>query len=195
MAANLHPGVDFPSIADIVRRNTVLVPDFPQAPVIFVDVVSIFANAKANDLACRAMSALYDSNDYDVIVGLESRGWPFAQSMSLALGKPWYPIRKPGKLPRAVVRQEYACEYGTGVLELHADDIASGSRVLIVDDLIATGGSALATVKLLQQVGAQAIGVATLYSLDYLLDPAVAATCALRSVVHYASADELQPSN
>ena len=181
----MRPGTECPSLAEMLREHTVVVPDFPRAPIAFIDVTAVLSRPKINHLACQALGNLYFQDDYDVIVALEARAWPFAQFVALHYGKPWYPIRKPGKLPRQVVRQEYACEYGTGILELHMGDVPAGSRVLIIDDVIATGGSAQATIELLQQVKATAVGIATLYSLDYLVDPSLAELCEIRSVVHY----------
>ncbi len=185
MKFQMQPGVEYPNTIEIIRNNILVVPDFPKTGVDYLDITPVFASPKLNSLACQALNDLYDSGDYDAIAALEARAWPFAQYMSLTLNKPWFPIRKPNKLPRRVVRQEYACEYGTGVLEMHADDVTESSRVLLVDDVVATGGSLLAAAKLVAQTGATVVATATILSLDYLLNPELTESYEMRSVVHY----------
>ena len=188
----MQPGVYCSSIADIIKKQTTVIADFPHPPVAFIDVTSIWRNPQINTLACQALNDLYERHDYDAIVALEARAWPFAQQMSLTLNKPWYPVRKPGKLPGKIVHQSYDCEYATGgMLELQSNVIPPDSQVIIVDDLIATGGTAIATKQLVQQVGAEVVGVATIYGLDYLLTPQVIAELGeVRCVVHYVSEPE-----
>lgn len=187
----MRPGVYYPATADIIKQRTAVIADFPHPPVAFIDVTSVWKDPRVNTMACRALSQLFNQYDYDAIVALEARAWPFAQQMSLTLDKPWYPVRKPGKLPGEILQQPYDCEYATGgTLELQSGVIPPGSQILIVDDLIATGGTVLSTAKLIQQAGAEVVGIATLYGLDHLLDPRLKELCEVRSVVHYTSEPE-----
>ena len=131
-------------IEDYVRS----IPDFPQEGIIFRDVTSILEDADGFALAVDSMQKLLEGVDVDVIVGTESRGFIFGTPVAYAMGKSFVPARKPGKLPRETVSMEYALEYGTGTIELHKDSIKPGQKVVIIDDLIATGGTVEAIAKL-----------------------------------------------
>ncbi len=131
------------------------IPDFPEPGVIFRDVTSILKDADGLKLSIDELSHLLDGVDFDVIVGTESRGFIFGVPIAYNLHKPFVPIRKKGKLPRETISRAYNLEYGTATIEMHKDDIKPGQRVVLVDDLIATGGTIEACTKMIEQQGAK----------------------------------------
>ena len=131
------------------------IPDFPEPGVIFRDVTSILKDADGLKLLIDELSHLLDGVDFDVIVGTESRGFIFGVPIAYNLHKPFVPIRKKGKLPRETISRAYNLEYGTATIEMHKDDIKPGQRVVLVDDLIATGGTIEACTKMIEQQGAK----------------------------------------
>ena len=131
----------------------VSIPDFPEPGIIFRDITSILQDPDGFKLAIDSLLAMVKDVDFDVVVGAESRGFIFGTPVAYAMGKAFVPARKPGKLPRETVSMEYALEYGTGTIELHKDSIAKGQKVIIVDDLIATGGTLEACAKLVKELG------------------------------------------
>ncbi|HQY33127.1 adenine phosphoribosyltransferase [Actinotalea sp.] len=142
------------------------VPDYPSPGVLFKDITPLLANGPmfaevVAHLAARAP-------EVDVVVGMEARGFILGAPVAVALGAGFVPVRKEGKLPRATLAGAYDLEYGSAVLEVHADTFAPGSRVLIVDDVLATGGTAAATVELLERAGAVVLGLAFLMELTFL---------------------------
>ncbi len=151
-------------LAQLVEENIGLVPDFPQAGVLFRDITPLLANGPAFEELTSGMAERYrDRIDY--VVGLESRGFMFAAPMATHLGIGFLPARKKGKLPGPVASVEYALEYGTDCLELRTETVPAGARVLIVDDVLATGGTAAAAVELLNQCGAEVVGLLVLMEL------------------------------
>ena len=144
------------------------IPDFPKAGIQFKDITPLLANAEVFSEALALMEKNAKTLEVDAIVGIESRGFLFGVPLALALGIPFVPARKPGKLPAATVEVEYALEYGTDKLQMHEDALKSGQRVLIVDDLLATGGTAAATALLIQKVGAIPVGLSILIELSFL---------------------------
>jgi len=144
------------------------VPDFPKEGIVFKDITTLLKDAKAFHRAVEELCAPYRGQGLDVIVGIESRGFIFGGAMAVELGVGFVPVRKPGKLPADTVKEEYALEYGTDTIELHKDGIQAGMRVLIVDDLLATGGTAAASVKLVEKCGGKVIGIAFLIELGFL---------------------------
>ncbi len=150
-------------IASLIRD----VPDFPQPGIVFKDITPLLGSP-AGYAAAIAELAADAPNGVDYVVGMEARGFVFAGPVALALGAGFVPVRKPGKLPGAVFTQSYALEYGEETLAIHADAIPSGARVLIVDDVLATGGTITATVDLVRRLGAQVVGVAVLLELGFL---------------------------
>ena len=128
-----------------------IVPDFPKPGIIFKDITPLLADSKALDECCQ-MIATY-ATDADYIAGIEARGFILAAAVAVISGKGFIPIRKIGKLPGKVISQSYDLEYGKATLEVHADLIAAGKRVLIVDDVLATGGTALAAIDLIEKAG------------------------------------------
>jgi adenine phosphoribosyltransferase len=144
------------------------VPDFPEPGILFRDITPLLRNARARAYAIDQMTEFVRSRGPDVVVGIESRGFLFGVPIADRLGLPFVPVRKPGKLPAAHMSVEYSLEYGTGTLDIHADALAAGDRVIIVDDLLATGGTALATCKLVELLGARVDAVLFLVDLAAL---------------------------
>ncbi len=144
------------------------VPDFPKPGITFKDITPILADHAAFHDAVAMMADPYSSHGIDAVLGIESRGFMFAAPIALRLGAAFVPVRKQGKLPRLTDRAEYALEYGTDAIEIHSDALTKGARVLIVDDVIATGGTARAAVMLARKQGAEVIGAAFLIELAFL---------------------------
>lgn len=159
------------------------IPDFPEEGIIFRDVTSVLQDADGLHLAVDTMQELIKDMEYDVVVGPESRGFIFGMPIAYNKHKPFVLIRKKGKLPCETVSMEYALEYGTATIEMHKDSIQKGQRVLIVDDLIATGGTTEAMIRLIESLGGQVVGVVVLMELaglkgrerikDYRLEAAI----------------------
>ncbi len=133
----------------------ITIPDFPEPGIMFRDVTSIIQDAEGLQLAIHSLQELLNGVEFDVLAGLESRGFLFGMPIAYNLHKPFIPIRKKGKLPRETVSKEYALEYGTAVIEMHKDAIQSGQKVVLVDDLIATGGTMKAAVDMVEELGGQ----------------------------------------
>ena len=131
------------------------IPDFPEEGIIFRDITTILQDAEGLKLAIDSMIEVLKDVDFDVIVGTESRGFIFGVPIAYAMGKPFVPCRKKGKLPCETVTAEYNLEYGSAAIELHKDSIKKGQKVVIVDDLIATGGTVKACANLVEQLGGQ----------------------------------------
>ncbi|NJN20150.1 MAG: adenine phosphoribosyltransferase [Leptolyngbya sp. RL_3_1] len=143
-------------------------PDFPKPGILFRDITTLLADPEALRYTIDTLSERCAPFQPDYIVGIESRGFMFGVPLAHQLNVGFAPVRKPGKLPAAVHRAEYALEYGTDTLELHQDAFRPGSRVVIVDDLIATGGTAAATVQLVQQTGCEVVGFGFVVELTFL---------------------------
>lgn len=141
------------------------IPDFPQEGIIFRDVTSVLEDADGMHLAIETMQKLVEDLEFDVIVGAESRGFIFGAPLAYNSHKPFVLIRKKGKLPCETVSREYDLEYGTAVIEMHRDSIKPGQKVLIVDDLIATGGTTEAMIRLVEDLGGEVVGVVVLIEL------------------------------
>lgn len=135
------------------------IPDFPELGIIFRDVTTILQDADGLALAVDSIRDMLKDVDYDVVLGPESRGFIFGVPVAYAEHKPFVPVRKKGKLPRETVSIEYALEYGTAEIEMHKDSIKPGQKVVIIDDLIATGGTTEAIVKLVEQLGGQVVKI------------------------------------
>jgi adenine phosphoribosyltransferase len=161
------------------------VPDFPKPGIIFKDITPVLAAPTAFRDVIELMANAYADAEIDAVLGIESRGFMFAAPLALQLGAAFVPIRKPGKLPRATSRVEYALEYGTDALEMHKDAFFSGARVLLVDDVIATGGTAAASVELARQQGATVLGAAFLLELSFLGGRALLGDVPVTSLLTY----------
>lgn len=143
------------------------VPDFPKKGIMFRDITTAVKDAQTMHKIVDLMAKEYESEKIDYVAGIESRGFIFGMPIAYKLGCGFIPIRKPGKLPAQTISQEYTLEYGTDKIEMHKDALKKGDRVLIVDDLLATGGTAAAAVKLVQSV-ADVVGVAFVIELEDL---------------------------
>ena len=141
------------------------IPDFPEEGIIFRDVTSVLQDAEGLQLAVDTMQAKVDDLEFDVVVGPESRGFIFGTPIAYNLKKPFVLIRKKGKLPCETVSIDYELEYGTATIEMHKDSIKPGQKVLIVDDLIATGGTTEAMVRLIENLGGEVVGIVVLMEL------------------------------
>lgn len=148
-------------LEDYVRS----IPDFPEEGIIFRDVTSVLQDADGLALAIDTMQDLVKDLEYDVVVGAESRGFIFGTPIAYNLHKPFVLIRKKGKLPCETVSMDYELEYGTATIEMHKDSIQKGQRVLIVDDLIATGGTTEAMIRLVEELGGIVVGVVVMMEL------------------------------
>lgn len=144
------------------------VPDFPVEGILFRDVTPLLRDPAALREVVHVFATRYREAGIDAVAGIESRGFIFGAPLAVELGVGFVPIRKLGKLPAEKIRREYSLEYGTNVLEMHVDAVRPGERVLLVDDLLATGGTARASVELLKHAGAQVIAAAFLIELEFL---------------------------
>jgi adenine phosphoribosyltransferase len=144
------------------------IPDFPQPGIIFKDITPLLADDDAFSSVIDLIVVRYGRGNIDKVVGIEARGFILASPVAYHFGAGFVPVRKEGKLPWDTEREEYALEYGTAVLEIHKDAIGAGDRVLIVDDVLATGGTARATAKLVERLGGKVIGIACLIELTFL---------------------------
>ncbi len=144
------------------------VPDFPIAGILFYDITTLLKNPVALKESIDRLTAQYQNTGVDMVVGIESRGFIFGIPLAYNLGVGFVPVRKPGKLPAATIAESYALEYGTNTLEVHVDAIEKGQKVLIVDDLLATGGTAKATCSLVEKLGGQVVGLAFAIELNFL---------------------------
>lgn len=159
------------------------IPDFPEEGIIFRDVTSVLQDADGLQLAIDTMQEMVKDLDYDVVVGAESRGFIFGTPIAYNNHKPFVLIRKKGKLPCETIEQSYDLEYGTATIEMHKDSIKPGQKVLIVDDLIATGGTTEAMIRLVEALGGEVVGLLFLMELaglhgrerlkDYRMDSAI----------------------
>jgi len=143
------------------------VPDFPKPGVLFKDITPLLSDARGYRASIDELASVAPG-DIDIVVGMEARGFIFAAPVAIALGAGFVPVRKPGKLPGDVYRQTFSLEYGEETLEVHRDAIRPGARVLVVDDVLATGGTIGATAELLGKLGAQLVHVAVLMELSFL---------------------------
>ena len=144
------------------------VPDFPVAGIQFKDITTLLQDPVPFAASVKALLARYKDRGIDIVVGIESRGFIWGAILAYEMGAGFVPVRKPDKLPAETIRAEYTLEYGTNALEMHRDAIRPGQKVLVVDDLLATGGTAQATCELVKPLGGQVVGVAFLIDLTFL---------------------------
>ena len=144
------------------------VPDFPKKGIVFKDITTLLKDQEAFKDAIDQLTEPFREAEVDIVVGIESRGFIFGSAVAYKLGAAFVPVRKPGKLPADALKEEYALEYGTDAVEIHQDSIKEGQKVLIVDDLLATGGTMEATCKLIEQLKAQIVGIRFLIELTFL---------------------------
>lgn len=155
---------------EFIESKIIAVPDFPKAGIMFRDITPLLADPKGLKATTAAMAAQIDKKGYKptIIAGTESRGFIFGVALAEALGLGFVPVRKPGKLPRATYSMSYELEYGSDSLEIHQDAFSKNDRVLIVDDLLATGGTAKATAELIEKTQANVCGMIFVIELDGL---------------------------
>jgi len=156
-----------PTLPDRLRAAIRDVPDFPKPGILFRDITTLLARPELVD---EALAALWEpfAGGTDLVAGVESRGFILGATIAALHRLPFVPLRKPGKLPAAVWRESYALEYGSDALEMHQDAIQAGQRVLVIDDLLATGGTAAAAVRLVEHARGAVVGIATLAELTFL---------------------------
>ena len=159
--------------------------DFPQEGVLFRDITTLLKDAEGMKEAIDQMTAKLDGIDFDLVLGPESRGFIFGMPVAYNMSKGFVPVRKAGKLPAEVVSKEYALEYGTATIEIHKDAIQPGQKVVIVDDLMATGGTAKAIVEMVEEMGGEVAALLFLIELDFLEGRKVLPDYKIDSVIHY----------
>lgn len=152
------------TIASLIRD----IPDFPRPGIVFKDITPLLRDPDGLRIACELLAAPFLEHVVDLVVGIESRGFIFAAPIALALGAGFSLARKQGKLPGQTLQTSYALEYGEAEIEMQRDSITAGQRVLLVDDVIATGGTAAATARLIRELGGVVIGASFLIELDFL---------------------------
>ena len=163
----------------------VSIPDYPEPGIIFRDVTSILQDAKGLKLAIDSLQAELDGLDFDVIAGTESRGFIFGMPIAYNLHKPFVLVRKKGKLPRETVSASYDLEYGSAEIEMHKDSIKPGQKVVLIDDLIATGGTIEAAAKLVESLGGEVVRIIFLMELAGLKGREKLKNYDVRSVIRY----------
>ena len=152
------------NLKELIRE----VPNFPQDGILYKDITPLLKDPDGLSAAVQVMLEPFADTKVDFVVGIEARGFVFATPMALELGCGFVPVRKPGKLPAATVSREYTLEYGETSLEIHTDAIAPGQKVLVVDDVLATGGTLAATCQTLEELGAVVEGISVLIELGFL---------------------------
>jgi adenine phosphoribosyltransferase len=163
------------------------VPDFPKAGILFYDITTLLRDRDGFQSTIAALTQPFDGQDIDVVVGVESRGFILGGAVADRLGSGFAPVRKRGKLPSKTVQETYDLEYGTDCLEIHADAVEQGQSVLIVDDVLATGGTAAATTALVRRLGGRVVSLAFLVELEFLKGRSKLANEAVHSVLKYSS--------
>jgi len=153
---------------DELRKLIREVPDFPKEGINFYDITTLLKDADGLKQTIDAMAEQFKGEKIDTVIGVESRGFIFAAPLAYHLGAGFVPVRKPKKLPAEKVSVSYDLEYGTDTLEMHKDAVGEGHKVLVVDDLLATGGTAKAVVDLIEQLGGEVVGLLFLVELDFL---------------------------
>ena len=153
---------------DYVRSTVRQVPDFPKPGILFLDITTATKDAKSLNLMIEFLYEKFKDEKIDYVAGIESRGFIFGTPLACKLGAGFIPIRKPNKLPADTIKESYSLEYGTDTIEMHADAVKSGDRVLVIDDLLATGGTAVAACNLVRKAGAEVVASAFIIELDPL---------------------------
>ena len=153
---------------DYVRSTVRQVPDFPKPGILFLDITTATKDAKSMNLMIDFLYEKFKDERIDYVAGIESRGFIFGAPLACRLNAGFVPIRKPNKLPANTIKESYSLEYGTDTIEMHADAVKEGDRVLVIDDLLATGGTAVAACNLVKKVGAEVVSAAFIIELDPL---------------------------
>jgi adenine phosphoribosyltransferase len=173
--------MELEQIKDLIRD----VPDFPQEGIVFKDITPVLADPIAFSTLIDLIVVHFGRGNVDKVVGIEARGFILASPVAYHFGAGFVPVRKQGKLPSETVAEEYSLEYGTATLELHVDGVRPGERVLIVDDVLATGGTAKATASLVERIGGKVCGIACLIELDFLKGREQLPGHELFTLIHY----------
>jgi adenine phosphoribosyltransferase len=176
-------------VTDLLRSRIRDIPDYPKPGILFKDITPLLLDAAALDEATRLLADWARPRDVDYVVAAEARGFILGGALARELGAGFVPARKPGKLPHEVVSAEYILEYGVDALEMHADALAHGARVLVHDDLLATGGTARALCDLVTNRGAEVVGCAFVVELSFLAGRERLAGFDVRTLVDYDGAD------
>ncbi len=171
--------------ADQLKHLIREIPDFPKKGILFYDITTLLKDKVGFATLIDKLAEHYISQDVDLVLGMEARGFIFAPALAYRLNAGFVPVRKPGKLPAETVKYDYALEYGTNSLEIHKDAIQPGERVLIVDDLLATGGTVLGTIELIGQLKAEVVGLAFLVELLFLKGRERLSAYDIHSVIQY----------
>ena len=168
-----------------LKDYVITIPDFPEKGIMFRDVTGILESADGLKLAIDELVKQLEGIEFDAIAGLESRGFIFGTPLSYILDKPFIPIRKKGKLPREVITKSYELEYGTAEIEVHKESVKKGMRVVVIDDLLATGGTAKAGAELIEELGGSVEAVLFLIELKGLNGRAKLNNYTVKSVIEY----------
>jgi adenine phosphoribosyltransferase len=161
------------------------IPDFPKKGILFKDITPLLKSPEAFRSVIESWAGRYEGKGLDAVVAMESRGFIFAAPLAVRLGIPFVPVRKPGKLPYQTIRETYELEYGTDSLEMHADALSKGAKVLVLDDVLATGGTAAAVTRLVERVGGQVIEAAFLMELTFLKGREKLKSTPVHSIIQY----------
>jgi adenine phosphoribosyltransferase len=182
---SMSPAPSKPANCDGLKELIREVPDFPKKGILFYDITTLLKDKLGFARLIDALSEHYIGKEIDLVLGMEARGFIFGPALAYRLNAGFVPVRKPGKLPAEIVKVRYELEYGSNVLEVHKDAIEKGQRVLIVDDLLANGGTAVATTELASGLGAQIAGLAFVVELDFLRGREKLAKYDVFSLLHY----------
>lgn len=174
-----------PANCDHLKKLIREVPDFPKKGILFYDITTLLKDKTGFATLIDALSEHFISDKIDLVLGMEARGFIFGPAVAYRLNAGFVPVRKPGKLPAATQKYDYALEYGTNTLEIHSDAIQKGQRVIIVDDLLATGGTAEATARLAEALGAEIAGMGFVVELDFLNPRKKLTQYDIFSLLHY----------
>ena len=177
----IKPSVNCEPLKKLIRE----VPDFPKQGILFYDITTLLKDKLGFATLIDALSEHYINKGIDLVLGMEARGFIFGPALAYRLNAGFVPVRKPGKLPAPTARVEYDLEYGSNTLEIHKDAIQKGQRVIIVDDLLATGGTAAATVQLARSLGAEIAGLGFVVELDFLKGREKLQGSEVFSLLHY----------
>jgi adenine phosphoribosyltransferase len=180
-AASTNVAINCEPLKKMIRE----VPDFPKKGILFYDITTLLKDKTGFATLIDALAEHYIDKKIDLVLGMEARGFIFAPALAYRLNAGFVPVRKPGKLPAATTKYDYALEYGTNTLEIHKDAIREGERVIIVDDLLATGGTADVTTKLATSLGAKIEGLGFVVELDFLKGRDKLAQYDVFSLLHY----------
>lgn len=170
---------------DFIRKKIRDIPDFPKPGIMFKDITPVLADPRAFNMCLDLMAERFDGKAFDAVVGIEARGFIFGAALAARMRKAFVPVRKPGKLPAATLKVAYELEYGSDAVEMHQDAIRPRERVLVVDDLIATGGTAWAACELVRKLGGEVISATFVIELGFLGGKARIAPVEVHSLLQY----------